>query len=132
MEGTESSNRFPEPREVAERVWKQANKNNPGLTNWDWLCFSIEFIAAMSMTAEWLQPPAVVLGRLIYTAWELPEIREQFNARPDGNKESQTGHDNGSVQKNNGSERSEQGIEADIQHENNLSKGEDSTEDNDS
>lgn len=61
---------FANPSERAHEIWSiiQANPSLIEKTDWDLLCFAVEFIGMMSQTWTWLQEDAKKLNRLLYTA----------------------------------------------------------------
>ncbi len=55
------------PQERAVRVIEFLRRNGK-FTNWDLVCFSVEYLASMSGTLEWLMEPVKHLVRLVYLA----------------------------------------------------------------
>lgn len=58
----------PSPERRATVVWSLMKHHFPDLTDWDVLCFSVQFIAIMSQTWNWLEKDARSLNSLLYTA----------------------------------------------------------------
>lgn len=61
---------FPGPNERAHEIWSLIG-SHPDLierTDWDWLCFCVEFIAMQSQQFPYLEELAKELNRLLYIA----------------------------------------------------------------
>lgn len=54
------------PSHRAARVYNHLSKSE--FTNWDVLCFAVEYIASMTGVLSWLAEPARHLVRLLYIA----------------------------------------------------------------
>lgn len=61
---------FANPSTRAKEIWSiiQANPSLIEKTDWDILCFAVEFIGMMSQSWTWLEEDAKKLNRLLYTA----------------------------------------------------------------
>lgn len=87
---------FPGPNERAHEIWSLIG-SHPDLierTDWDWLCFCVEFIAMQSQQFNYLESIAKSLSRLIYTAHYHDRNSDEFkyqrrrNQSGDGNSKS--------------------------------------------
>jgi hypothetical protein len=58
--------KYDSPEVRAQKVFDLLREN--GFTNWDGLCFAVEFMGALSPTYPWLTEPAREASRLVYTA----------------------------------------------------------------
>lgn len=61
---------FPSPNERAHEIWSiiSATPQLIEKTDWDLLCFAVEYIAMMSQNWHWLEEDAKKLTNLLYTA----------------------------------------------------------------
>jgi hypothetical protein len=64
----ESDQISPSPEDRAAVVLAFIRQHMPDLTNWDLICFCSNYLAAESLSIQWLQPPAKEITRLVYTA----------------------------------------------------------------
>ena len=60
--------RIPSPSQRAEYVWRHLRTTAPDLTDWDILCFAVEYIAMMTPVYPWLLTSARAVAQLVYTA----------------------------------------------------------------
>lgn len=60
--------RQPSPEERASVVWSLLRENFPDLTDWDLLCFAVEYMGSMSIQWPWLENVAKAAVSLVYTA----------------------------------------------------------------
>ena len=58
----------PAPEERARVIWELIRSRFPDLTDWDLLCFCVNYIAMQSQQWNWLEAPAKELNRLVYIA----------------------------------------------------------------
>lgn len=56
------------PSQRAYKVWTRLKEVGPGFSDWDLICFSIEFLGAQSHVYPWLEEPVKSISRLVYTA----------------------------------------------------------------
>jgi len=64
----EVDKRVVSPDERANYIWQLLKKEHPDLTDWDVLCFAIEYIGMMHTVHSWLEFPAKHLTSLLYNA----------------------------------------------------------------
>jgi hypothetical protein len=56
------------PNVRAERIWQTLKRHAPNETNWDVLCFAVEFIGMLVHEFPWLEVVAKPLATRFYTA----------------------------------------------------------------
>lgn len=56
------------PTARAQRVWNLVKSQNPELTDWDILCFAVEYIGSMVANWAWLEDVAKPLAKRLYVA----------------------------------------------------------------
>lgn len=59
---------IPSPSQRAEMVWEALKQALPNATNWDVLCFCVEFQGMMSQEYLWLEEAAKASARIVYAA----------------------------------------------------------------
>lgn len=66
----EVDKQYPSPTERAHEIWSIISAT-PALiekTDWDILCFCVEYVAMQSQNWRWLEDSAKELNRIVYTA----------------------------------------------------------------
>jgi len=60
----------PSPSQRAKFVLDLLKQHAPNLTNWDLICFSVEYLGSQSIVYPWLnrEKEVVKISRLVYTA----------------------------------------------------------------
>ena len=58
----------PSPEDRAQAVFSLLHSNFGSITDWDLLCFSVQFVAMLSERYPWLEQGARDLNGLVYTA----------------------------------------------------------------
>lgn len=56
------------PSQRAAEVWKIIKAQNPHITDWDVLCFSVEYLGMISPVYPWIEEAAKNAAKLVYTA----------------------------------------------------------------
>lgn len=69
----------PAPDERAQFVMNVIKEHNDNITNWDLLCFCVEYMGAQALVYPWLLEPAKQASRLVYMAHYLNH--EQIDAK---------------------------------------------------
>lgn len=69
----EIDQRVAAPEVRADRIWKILREHAPDKTNWDVLCFAVEFIGMLVPEYPWLEDVAKPLVSRVYTAHYVKE-----------------------------------------------------------
>lgn len=68
------------PDKRAQKVWEFIRAEKPEWTDWDLLCFCVEFIGYMSAKWPWLNPDAKTLAAIVYQAHYMQNDNEQLRS----------------------------------------------------
>lgn len=60
--------RFVSPGERADYIWQLLRAEHPELTDWDVICFAVEYLGMMSRVHLWLEDAAKKAAGLVYAA----------------------------------------------------------------
>src|SRR3954469_20742226 len=61
-------NKVASPSVRAGLVWEFLRIEQPHLTDWDLICFAVEFLGMMTHTHPWLEEDVKSISKLVYTA----------------------------------------------------------------
>lgn len=78
---------IPSPENRAELVWEILQKNAPGLTTWDLVCFAANYLGWQSAQLPWLQKPVKEVCGLVYTAHYIHVNTDRTTGLENGTRE---------------------------------------------
>jgi hypothetical protein len=73
------------PSDRAHDVWAVIKTHAPDLTDWDVICFSVEFLGMMVNVHPWLETPVKEVSKLVYSAhYFIPDtdVGSRINREP--------------------------------------------------
>lgn len=82
--------RTDSPHVCAQRIWNILRQHAPNETNWDILCFAVEYIGMLVPECPWLEDVAKPLAVRVYTAhyakeglYDAPRGRPEATTQPE-------------------------------------------------